>query len=355
MRARSSWRGTHRAPWLAWSVLAGALASALGLVGVAFSAVGGAGAAPALAGEATLARLAGEVADGVVDEWERMRREANALEGIERFVWSVAEPVEPRGPLDSALIENDVLDALLAESVRLEVDERDPERAALVVADAAKHVTDPVRAARLALRKIQLARGRRDDELVRTTWRAATSELDPALALGETSALLVLTLAAGPALEIVERARVRDRLSGLWTRGELPLPRENAGELPGSLRQPAPIAAELRRRLQGLVPEAGDDRRLVRIELEERARVLRAAFGSVPAPEDDLELLIAGEHELLFRATLEGDAEGVLLVAGTTRARLEARLDERALLPPDFALDFACTDTTLGSCPRPAR
>ncbi|MEQ1891008.1 MAG: hypothetical protein ABL998_00560, partial [Planctomycetota bacterium] len=260
---------TGRAPWLAWGVLAGALASALGLAAVAFSAVGGASGDPALAGEATLARLAGEVADGVVDEWERMRREAGALEGVEGFVWSVAEPVEPRAALESAPVENVVLDALLAETVRLEVDERDPSRAATVLADAQKHVTDPVRAARLALRTIQLARGRGDDELVRTTWRAATSELDPGLVLGETSALLVLTLAAGPALEIVERARVRDRLSGLWTRGELPLPREAPGELLWSLRQPAPVAAELRRRLQELVPEAGEDRRLARIELEE--------------------------------------------------------------------------------------
>ena len=342
-----------RAPWLAWSVLAGALASAVGLVGVAFSAVGGAGADPALAGQATLARLAGEVADGVVDEWERMRNEEQDFRAAVPFVWSLEPALDPPPPRAAASAGDGILTALIGESVRLEAEEHDAGRAAAVLADADRHVADPTDAARLALRRLQLARARADDERVRALWRAASAELDPGLVLGETSALLVLTLAAGPALELVERAQLRDRLSELWTRGELPLPREPVLELAEGLRQPAPLAAELRRRLQELVPEADPDRRLELVEHAERARLLQTAFGSVPRPSGTgFELVSAAAHELLFRAAPGGGAEGVLLPAGTTRARLEARLAQRELLPPDFALDFAGTDAALGALVR---
>jgi len=320
-------------------VLAGALASALGLVAISsLSSVGWAGGDPALAGEATLARLAGEVADGVVDEWERLRAGDEELLSGERFTWSVEPVPAPRAPLEPGAPGSELLAALLAESVRLE---GEPERAAAALTGAERHAADATDAARLALRRIQLARTRGDDEEACRLWRAASADLDPARVLGETSALLVLTLAAGPALELVERARTRDRLSELWTRGELPLPRESAGELAESLRQPAPLAAELRRRLQALVPEADPDPALERLALAERARLLASAFGEVPAPAGSaLELRANATHELVFRAAPGGTAEGVLLPAGTMRARLEARLATRGLLPPDFALDF---------------
>ena len=62
-------------------MLAALWLSAAVLVGAALSSVSD----PGLAGEAALARLAGEVADGAVAEWQRLRRDApwlgNDVEG----------------------------------------------------------------------------------------------------------------------------------------------------------------------------------------------------------------------------------------------------------------------------------
>src|SRR5688572_23080611 len=98
----------------AWLVLAAALASSLVLVAAAFVSYGD----PSLAGQATLARLAGSVADGVVDEWERLRRDEAPFSGAAAFRFS-AELPPMRSALDLPLEADPVLDALLAETNRL--------------------------------------------------------------------------------------------------------------------------------------------------------------------------------------------------------------------------------------------
>ncbi|MSR62861.1 MAG: HAMP domain-containing histidine kinase [Planctomycetes bacterium] len=349
-----------RVPARAWLVLGAALVSALVLAAVGLFSYGSLGADPALAGQATLARLAGGVADGVVAEWERVRRDQAVCAGPKRLVWSAEPPPAARAALELPSVEDRVLDALLSEATRLEHDEHDPVRALAIVVDAARRPADPQRRAELALRTIQLARATHDDALARKTWQQAWPEIDPGLARNGTSVLLLATLAAGPTPELVERAGARDRLAQLWSRGELALPLESppaaSPELAAALAEPAPLCAELRRRLQELVPEAALDERLERTRLVDRARALAAVFGALPAPLDgDLARLAStATHELLYRRASSSECEGVLLARDATRARLEASLAGHELLPPDFTLDFTGTDAARGPIVRAA-
>src|SRR5262245_36196215 len=84
-----------------------------------------------LAGEVALERIAGQVADSVEAEWDRLMRQEEppvARAGL-AFAWRTDEPLlEPleRVELPVASAAHTVCDTLLAEAERLEIAEHDP-------------------------------------------------------------------------------------------------------------------------------------------------------------------------------------------------------------------------------------
>ncbi|HEX6882094.1 MAG TPA: HAMP domain-containing sensor histidine kinase [Planctomycetota bacterium] len=334
-------------PARAWVVLAAALASAAGLVAVALHSLGD----PALAGQAELARLAGSVADGVVAEWERLRRDPAPFADGEPLVFAAELPPQRTPPPELPRAPNPVVDALLAEANRLERAEHAPERALEVLAAALEKPVDAERRGELLLRTIQVASALGDAERARAAWRS-TLELAPDVARSGTSLALLATLAAAPRLAPEERTEARARLAAAWAAGELALPDEplpgDPALLAAALREPAPLAAELRRRLQALVP-GSEDPQLAHTALAERTRALATAFGPLPAPEDEPARLATGPvGELLYRRAADGTLEGVPWPPGEALRRLAAALERNELLPPDFALDLGALDASSG-------
>lgn len=110
-------------------VLAITATSFAGLVVAGMSSFGD----PDAMGQATLARLAGDVAGGVVAEWDRLRRDPGLLEG-ELLTWAV-ELARPEQDAVEFRPENRnmVASALLLESRRLELEADDPGAALDVV------------------------------------------------------------------------------------------------------------------------------------------------------------------------------------------------------------------------------
>jgi signal transduction histidine kinase len=347
---RSASVSPRSTPVRAWVVLAAALVSALLLAGVALTSFGD----PALAGQAALARLAGTVADGVQAEWQRQRRDSAPFGEAEPLTWSATTPTERRAELDLPAEPNPVLDALLAEANRLARVEPDGARALEVLRAALAKPADPARRGELLLRAIQLA-VTREPALARDAWLEAR-ELDPALAHGGVSLALLATLAAAPVLTLEERTAARERLAELWGTGALALPSETLAPDPSlALREPAPLAAELRRRLEELVPEAAPLAALEDARLAERAAAVAQLFGTLdPATDGLTRLALSAAGELRYRRTDAGPFEGAFFPAGDAERRLTAALHEHELLPPDFALDFTGRDETHGPIVRAA-
>jgi signal transduction histidine kinase len=308
---------------------------------------------PAVAGEATLARLAGSVADSVVSEWERLRRDPAPFAGEDCLRWAAAPPTEPQAALDLPSPPDPIADALLGEAGRLAANEETLERALEALAVGLARTTDQPRRAEFELRTIQLARALGRNELAEERWRLVFDELDPLLARNGTSVLLLATLAAAPALTPEQRALARTRLGRLWAAGALALPREDPPSDPArwveALREPAPLRSELRRRLQQLVPDGPEDPDLAATLLADRARWIEALFGPLDPPADALGALArAPGGELLHRRAVAGLCEGVLLPPGEVEGRLWRALHENDLLPPAFTLDLTGDDARAG-------
>jgi len=223
-------------------VLAGGVASCAALLAAAVVSFQD----PHAAGEARLARLSGEVADGVADEWRRLARDPDALEAFDdvaagpRFAWEPAADggeaersgaptgdgrgaQEPPGadPGDAGLepAAAKVFDVLLGEAARLER-AGEPAKALALARDAAGRKVDAGRRARGALRVIQLALAAGEPDLARATWKAEAAALTGKEALDGTSLLLLDALAAAPALpEEERRAAGERRASTTHTRG----------------------------------------------------------------------------------------------------------------------------------------
>ncbi|MCP3915171.1 MAG: hypothetical protein GY711_06430, partial [bacterium] len=204
-------------------VLAVGLVSTLALLWAAFAAYG----EPRRVGESELARRMGEFADAVVAEWNRLRRDPWPFaEGGEPLRWSDAFP-----PPDDAPAPRDWLaeragsflafDALMAEARRVEREEDDTPEALAIVLETLTKPCDPPRRAEGRLRAIQLALRTEQVDVAHAQWQAAAEELEGWEARGDTSYLLLCTLAAAPHLTADERRDARTRLVELWQGGHL--------------------------------------------------------------------------------------------------------------------------------------
>jgi len=376
-------------------VLAGGLACAAALGGLALSPFGD----PRRAGEAGLARLAGEVADGALAEWERMRRDGSLLGPEPVRVELPAPGADAPPPLAAVDVDpasegragrdarHVVFDALLAESERLEHSGAGAGAALDAVLEALDAPADPPRRALGRLRAVQLAARAGRSDVARAQWDALRADRpgpdDPppgALAQGGVACLLLAGLAAAPALAPDERRAAADLLSERWAAGALALPPVDLAPGAGSLR------AALAERLLVLGEEGDAVRaRLARAEARARAAALVALVGALPEPAalpaDGAVLVLAGggrELALARAPAPRGEAGGEAgsgEVAVAALARLLpvgeageageagevgeparawlARVREAGLLPAGFALDLGGDDASLGAALRP--
>ncbi|MCZ6597214.1 MAG: HAMP domain-containing sensor histidine kinase [Planctomycetota bacterium] len=322
-------------------VLAGGLASSLALVSAAFSSY----ADPTAAGEAALARLAGEVTTGIVAEWERLSLSDELFEqGAVR--WDAAtlarEPVAARDLLLEREEGHVAFDALFAEATRLELAEDDFGAALGAVTDALEQTHDEGRRAEARLRAIQLAAKGGATQTVRKHWRLASTELSGDEARGDVAYLLLCGLAAMEHLAETERAPAYARLARLWAGERLALPDDAA------------LRGTLRRRLASFAP-AGDTR-LAQAAERHRVRGLDAFLGGLPAAPDGPLGARFGDG-WVFAYRLAGAPGGTALEGRLLdRAELERRLleavRENELLPAGFAVDFTGGDDSGGEVVR---
>lgn len=320
-------------------MLAAGLGAALALVWAGGAVSGNAG----VAGEVAVKRIAGQVADTVVAEWERMLRDpARPVEPSgEIFRWRNGQaPLEPlalrerwAGPPAGL----SVLDTLLAESERLELAEEDPRAALELVLEglakepAAEHLAEGF------LRAIQLADRLSEIDLAREHWELMQRQLTrldaregiPYLVLGWLA--LPEELRAGtPAREVlpVELERLfveEDRL------------------LIGSARAPR-VTFELSPTLAVICDRMGVE--LPSLERRKHGALARKAKGELPAIDDDdawHPLWIEGSAPQLFLArSRRGEIEGFFTDMGS----LERALEARASVPGGFSFDLTTADTT---------
>jgi len=350
-------------------VLAAGLGSALALAWVAFAATGSTDAA----GEVAVARLAGDVAGGVAEEWGRMRRDAGGPPGPwvplgERFEWTSAD-TGPRAPVAArdlralaAAEPAPVFGALLREAERLDRAGESAEAlatvlealAALAPAALAPEV-DLATRAEGRLRAIQIAVRAGAGEVVREQWGRAREELGPRDARGDTAYLLLCALAAAPVLDDGERAAAQLLLVQYWSRDELALPTELGrlirDEAPRAYRvAPAPTVAALRERLVALLPAAPIARSLARDTRRRRIRALARALDGLPDLATDGEWYLARHPVGWFAARRTAGTRTGFFV--DPRA-IEAALARRAALPAGFTLDFEGDAAEEGELVRP--
>ena len=299
------------------------------------------------AGEVAVARLAGQVADTVVAEWERMLRApqfpvepAGAV-----FRWRAGEPLleglelRERGPGTSAA--PSVFGTLLAEAERRELVERDPGAALELVLEALEKEPDaPLRPEGL-LRAIQLSRSLDRSETARAHWELLRDEVDagdlrdglPYLALGWLA--LPRELPAGSPASALFSAQDLERL--LLDQDRL---RIGPTARPDVDFQLAPALAVLLERL-GLDPPP----------LERRAAAALARLaGALPAVEEDGRWHVL---ELVGARFLARSSAGTIEGAFLSGEALAHALAARAPLPAGFALDFSGTDEPSGPVVRP--
>jgi signal transduction histidine kinase len=336
-----------RARWRERIVLAGGLLSTISILWAAFDSYGD----PRHAGESRLARLAGEVSDGIVAEWERIRRSEGIWNDPDRSPvhWitpSEGEEIEPFTPREWTEERAEgyaAFDALLGEANRLERREDDPEEALEVVLEALTKECGPPRIAEGRLRAIQLARRLERADTAREQWRLAGEELDGSEAREGIAYLLLDALAVEKLLDGDLRLAARERIADLWSRNRL--------ALPGPPEPPEPLDRDalahpdstLRETLREMVQRLGaePDPRLERAALEYRGRLIgRIASPLPPSPADGGFAVGTGDRfELIFHET-GGVSRGIFLDAGHLTTALARRLDENGLLPEGFAVDF---------------
>jgi signal transduction histidine kinase len=346
-------------------LVAGAL-SAGALLFAALSVVG----EPGPAARASLARAAGEVADAVGAEWERLLREeappAQAVAGP--FVFAPltdarrpppeARPVRPPpGGVATAF------DALLAEARRLQLGERRDAEALDTALDALAVEAPPLRRAEGRLLAIQLAAREGRPDVVAEQWDAARGELSGDETLGDTSALLLCGLAAAPALDAAARAEAAGFLAEAWCGNRLVLPVEGDAlvadgppETCGTLAR-SPRREALRRRLQALLPpsdaaaagassahDAHGARAALAADAVLRDRdVLLAALGAQephPSTAGRWELAAADPVPVVWRREPEGALRIATVTGEGLRLRLARSIAESALVPEGFLVDM---------------
>jgi signal transduction histidine kinase len=316
--------------------------SVAALIAAAFSSYGD----PDLAGRAALARLSGEVASGVVSEWEQLRRDPSMLEG-QALTWTLEPGAPERGArrLESER-ENLVLQALQSEARRLELVEQDLGAALDIVLEMLDRSPDEARRAAARLHAIQLAVRVDRAEVVVEQWELVRGEMNGLEVMEDTSLLLLCALAAAPALSVEERSAAQDELVHLWTSGSLALPE--------STFEGSALREAYRERLQALVAEASPNERLALGVQRERSRALaRLAGQPIAAPSDGgWAVLALGERELLHRRRDQAMVEGQLLATGSVSARIEAAVLAADFLPEGFSIDFAGDGLAAGTVVR---
>jgi signal transduction histidine kinase len=333
--------------------LAIGLASAALLAGAAFAPFTD----PDLAGRAALAQVAGRVADGVVDEWNRILEEpeAHAAAVGDSFTWRESD----RGQMGRAAQKElapavdapaNAFDTLLRESEREEVAE--PDAALALVLEAFDKKPDPGQRAEGRLRAIRLSVRAGKPETAREQLDLALSELDGAEARQGVSYLLLAGLAAAPALEETKCATVAKLLVERWTSKVLALPARSATvDLGSGLRAELdPMTEALRARLFEIAPEP-ELRRDLEQDLErEKAWRLGSYLGSLPQrPEDDApSSSVVGANLLVWRRAPPDATRLVAIPIASLEAALRASLAQHALLPDGFAVDFAGEDSAAG-------
>jgi signal transduction histidine kinase len=305
--------------------------------------------APRQAGEAELARAAGEVADTVVAEWGRILRADEPpfepVGGVHTWDPSVA-PASPDAAAELAAPEPASAAAvLLAESRRLDL-AGDP-NGALDAALQAAALPVPGAAEAARLRAIQLAVRAGRTDVAREQWELVRGALSGAEILDGCSALLLCGLAAAPALTPEERAALAADLRARLEAGRLPLP-ESGGRLvldaadPRAGKWDAPLADSFVARLGELAGDAAD--LAARHEDERTTAALRALLDEAGAPAPTGErwsVVPAGRGLLLFARRRDDGSLTAFLARGTTvRRGLQDGLAARGLIAEGFYVVF---------------
>ncbi len=313
---------------------------------------------PSLAGRAGLARLAGEVADGVLAEFRRRGGLPPVFVG-QPVAWRPGEDdvlavAEPRELSLLAAPEGNTFDALLAEARRLEVLESRPAEALDVVLRALETSDDPARQAEGRLRVVQLAARLQRADVVREHWQALFATLAGDETLDGVPVLLVAGLAAGPLLAEAERAALAEDLVARWCEGRLALPdpRDELDDAPALPARVPPRREALRARLAALAGTADDPR----WDLDARRRQMAAlgvVLGGVPEPLPGGPAWVRiGAPSFACVRRAGGEVEGGFFdPLACVRAWHEAGSFD-ALLPEGFELGFDAAGTPAGELVR---
>jgi signal transduction histidine kinase len=299
--------------------------------------------------EMAVARLAGAAADTVVAEWERTLRapEPPVAPAGEVFEWTADElesPGErraPSTPTDSGGVEASVAATLIAEAERQELVLQDPEAALELALEALRKDLDGPLHMQVLLRTLQLGVQAERMVVVRSSWeglRAQASLAEPTTDSVPEWILGWLALPAGmKASEPIEALLSPERLGLMlvgsdWLTLGPPVAPEARFEL-------APLLVALLERL-GLDPPPLGLRRTAALR-----RVTRLPSREL-AEHRWQPLELAGRP---FFARREGERLTGFFYAPSD---LAGALEERAGLPPGFALDFAGDDESLGTALR---
>jgi signal transduction histidine kinase len=315
---------------------------------------------PEQGGRVALARLAGDVADGIVAEFRRQGGMPPVTLG-ERVTWTSGEEAlvvaAPRELSSLRAPGVATFDALLAEARRQEVLEHRPADALPIVLRALDGCDDPARLAEGRLRAIQLAARLDQADVAREQWAALSATLSGDEARDGVSVLLLGGLAAAPALQPEERVAAYELLTTRWCNAALALPQ--AEDVLDPTRGWPPVVPArreaLRERLLALDPEAAaSDARWASDARRRQIAALAAALGRLPAPE---------YGETVVRSSSVPPAPGVVVERGgppafacigreqgaITGAFFDPHLcivalaldhSFESLLPPQFALVF---------------
>lgn len=301
---------------------------------------------PSLAGRAGLARVAGEVADGVAAEFRRQGGLPPALRGA-RVAWrpGVDDELAIAAPRELSVLRaagTGTFDALLAEARRLEVLEARPAEALDLAQRALETSDDPARLSEGRLRVLQLAARLQRADVVREQLAALRETLAGDEALDGVSVLLLAGLAGGPLLSGDERAELAEDLTVRWCEGRLALP-DAHDELDLAAGPPARVPSR-REALRGrLVALAGthDDPRWTLDARRRQVAALAFVLGGLPAPElGGAAFVRAGTPAFACLARAGGEVEGGFFDAPACAEAWRAARAFDALLPEGFALAF---------------